>query len=153
MFASGFHLRVQEEALRNFSFLDSSSVSPNSFTFWRKSAKVPKVSLRRPQHVSLKSPDLANFGKAALFCRKFSKFNLSSTTYYDRCSYGEEELPPVKHTFRVQGSVPLQPKLRCVCEGHRPLSQQNLEEMEVYPVRLTKEVASTVCRHVRDVFS
>ena len=71
MFVSGFHLRVQEEALRSFSFLDTSSVNPNIFRFLRKSAKVPKVSLRRPQHVSSKCPDLANFGKAALFWSSF----------------------------------------------------------------------------------
>ena len=93
------------------------------------------------------------FWKSRLVLELISKFNLSSTSYYDRCSYSEEELPPVKHAFRVQGSVPLQPKLRCICERHRPLFQQNLEEMEVYPVRMTKEVASDVCRHFRDVFS
>ena len=93
------------------------------------------------------------FWKSRLGLELISKFNLSSTSYYDRCSYSEEELPPVKHTFRVQGSVPLQPKLRCICERHRPLFQQNFEEMEVYPVRMTKEVASNVCRHFRDVFS
>ena len=153
MFVSGFHLRVQEEALRSFSFLDTSSVNPNIFRFLRKSAKSAQGLFEKAAACFFEMSRPCQFWKSRLVLELISKFNLSSTSYYDRCSYSEEELPPVKHTFRVQGSVPLQPKLRCICERHRPLFQQNLEEMEVYPVRMTKEVASDVCRHFRDVFS
>lgn len=82
------------------------------------------------------------------FC---NKYNLSSTSLYDRCAYSLTDSPstePVRHTYRVQSSIALQPRKFCRCQAHQALNKQDLNALECYPHSMTAEVCDRIMREL-----
>lgn len=84
------------------------------------------------------------FWKSSLVRELIHKVEITSTNYYDRCSYDDGPLPRAKHAYRVQSSVPLDPKRRCSCDQRTPLNDQNLSALGRYPRDMTSEVIDRI---------
>ena len=88
------------------------------------------------------------FWKSDLLRRFIEEYNINQTSYFDRCAYQESDgrLGKAKHTYRLQTNFSLITRKVCECESHASLSQQNLNELGSYPHKLTREVATEICR-------
>lgn len=65
---------------------------------------------------------------------------LSFQGRWDRCAYMPEGDVHARHSYRVSANWHLEASQICSCCSHLPFSEQNLEKLGAYPIRMTLEI-------------